>query len=163
MKKLFLVAILLLWMPGFALADEPIAVTSTDLIEQAAALDQQSVTFSGEVIGDIMRRGDYGWINVSDGSNAIGIWVKMTDQVAALTPGRYGEIGDEVSVTGVYHRACREHGGDLDIHAETLTLVQKGHAVTQPVIGWQLWLMCLLIPADAYLLYTLWRRRQRTA
>ena len=50
-------------------------VDSSILIEHAKSYDYQTVTFEGEVIGDIMVRDDYAWINVSDGSNAIGIWV----------------------------------------------------------------------------------------
>lgn len=40
--------------------------------------------------------------------------------------GGYKGRGDTVRVTGVFHRACPEHGGDTDIHATTLLLVEKG-------------------------------------
>ena len=133
MKKtgiLLLFALLLCPLCAFA---APTAVTSTDLIEQANALDGQTVTFSGEVIGDIMRRGDYAWINLSDGSNAIGIWVPTDWLGDVQTAGRYADHGDEVQITGIFHRACREHGGDLDIHATQLALLSKGFETTHAV------------------------------
>jgi len=133
MKKIGILLLFgLLLCPVCALA-EPTAVTSTDMIDQAGALDGQTVTFSGEVIGDIMRRGDYTWINVSDGSNAIGIWIPTDGLGDVQTAGRYADHGDEVRITGIFHRACREHGGDLDIHATQLALLSKGFETTHAV------------------------------
>ncbi|HYG56564.1 MAG TPA: hypothetical protein VD902_00650, partial [Symbiobacteriaceae bacterium] len=40
-------------------------VTVSDLVEQAKAYDGKQVTLQGEVIGDVMRRGEYGWINIT--------------------------------------------------------------------------------------------------
>ena len=144
MKKIGILLLFgLLLCPVLALAEtatvpstdniEPANVTSTDMIEQAAALDGQTVTYSGEVIGDIMRRGDNAWINVSDGNNAIGVWIP-TDWITDVhTAGRYAEQGDEVRITGVFHRACREHGGDLDLHATQITLLSKGFETAHAV------------------------------
>jgi hypothetical protein len=44
--------------------------------------------------------------------------------------GGYRRQGDGVRVTGTFHAACREHGGDMDIHAASLEIVREGHAVT---------------------------------
>jgi hypothetical protein len=35
-------------------------------------------------------------------------------------------MGDMIEVTGVVHRSCPQHGGDLDIHAEKIRKVQEG-------------------------------------
>jgi len=34
--------------------------------------------------------------------------------------------GDTVEVTGVLHRACPQHGGDLDLHATRLEVLTTG-------------------------------------
>jgi len=95
-------------------------VTSNDLIDKAKEYDGREVVYTGEVIGDILAQGDHTWINVSDGSNAIGIWVEAKDMQGIDTPGRYNMRGDTVRVTGVFHRACAQHGGDFDIHADKI-------------------------------------------
>lgn len=132
MKKKILALLLFLFLPTAAFAQSTI-VSSTDLINNASALDGQTIVYTGEVIGDIMQRGDHTWLNLSDGNNAIGIWV-ATDQMGTITvAGRYGQVGDTVQVTGVFHRACRDHGGDMDIHAVQLQRITQGHTVAHPV------------------------------
>lgn len=108
-------------------------VNSNDLIDNALEYDEQGVVFTGEVIGDIMNRGDYTWLNVSDGNNAIGIWVKSSDIVDITIAGRYDAHGDTVRITGIFHRACADHGGDFDIHAQSIEVAKKGYNVNQTV------------------------------
>ncbi|MDI6873215.1 MAG: hypothetical protein QME84_02860 [Actinomycetota bacterium] len=38
-------------------------------------------------------------------------------------------MGDTVEVRGVFHADCAEHGGDFDIHASSLTVLQPGREV----------------------------------
>lgn len=108
-------------------------VNSNDLIDNAKDYDGLEVIYSGEVIGDIMRRGDHTWINVSDGNNAVGIWVSNRDMQDIDTAGRYNMHGDQVKITGIFNRACAEHGGDFDIHANTIEVMQKGYPVSHPI------------------------------
>lgn len=111
-------------------------VTSTQLIENAKELDGSTVTYGGEVVGDILYRGDYAWINVSDGSNSIGIYIPASEADKITYAGRYGVVGDTVSLTGIFHRACTEHGGDMDIHADAITISQQGYTVENKVSAW---------------------------
>lgn len=105
------------------------SVSSTELIGNAKSYDGKTVTFTGEVIGDIMRRADFAWINVYDGRNAIGIWIRKSLLKDVAYSGSYKSIGDAVEITGIFHRACPEHGGDLDIHAQTLRKTALGRSV----------------------------------
>ncbi len=106
-------------------------ISSADLINNAKQYDGKVVIYEGEVIGDIMERGDYAWINVNDGENAIGIWINtaLTKEIAYT--GSYKFRGDWVEVTGSFNRACPEHGGDLDIHAQTLRKIEAGRAIRE--------------------------------
>jgi len=114
----------------FALA-EP--VSSPDLINNAKQYDGKEVDYKGEVIGDVMVRGKFAWINVNDGKNAIGIWL-AADLVKEISyTGSYKEKGDIVEVKGKFNRACIEHGGDLDIHAVSLQIIQKGEKVDEVI------------------------------
>jgi len=101
-------------------------VSSGQLISGAKNYDGKSVTYSGEAIGDVMVRGDHAWINVNDGANAIGVWITRDMAKEILTVGDYKHSGDMVEVVGMFNRVCVEHGGDLDIHAQTLHIVSAG-------------------------------------
>lgn len=110
---------------------EPIA--STDLINNAKQYDGKSVSYQGEVIGDVMVRGNNAWINLNDTKNAIGIWLAsgLTKEVSYT--GSYKFKGDIIEAEGIFHRSCLEHGGDLDIHAKSIKLITKGYEVEESI------------------------------
>jgi len=104
-------------------------VSSADLIGNIREYDGKTIIYAGEVIGDIMVRGEHAWVNVHDGQQAVGIWLpkKMTE--AILYTGSYKEIGDWVEITGTFHQICKEHGGEFDIHATRLKRVHDGYFI----------------------------------
>lgn len=112
-------------------------VSSNDLIDNASEYDGQTIVYTGEVIGDIMSRGDYTWLNISDGSNAIGVWVKSADMQDIKIAGRYDNRGDIVKITGIFYRACANHGGDFDIHANSIEIVERGYYVSHKIEAWK--------------------------
>ena len=101
-------------------------VSSAELIAHAKDFDNKTVTYSGEVIGDVMKRGEYAWINVNDGVNAIGVWITATMAEEVRSSGDFKHTGDQVEVVGIFNRACGQHGGDLDIHGQTMQIVSSG-------------------------------------
>lgn len=132
--------------PAYAIGSD---VGSNDLIEDASGYDGLEIAYSGEVIGDILNAGGHVWLNVSDGSNAVGVWTDRNLASEIQVAGRYGQRGDTVRVTGVFRRACPEHGGDFDIHAEAVTLIERGLPVAHDVQTWKVWLAILLTLAAA--------------
>jgi len=135
-------------------------VASNDLIEHAKDYDGKIVSFQGEVIGDIMRRGDFAWINVHDGQNALGIWAKSPLVLPITFTGNYKSTGDIIEAKGIFHRACVEHGGDLDIHADSLTVIKPGHKRTEPFHAGEKKLVFGLIGATVCLLILRLLRRK---
>lgn len=97
-----------------------------DLIENSVVLNNTQVTVQSEVIGEALERGEYAWININDTTNAIGVWVKKSDIKQIKFYGDYKHKGDIVKVTGVFYRACSEHGGDVDIHSTNIEIVETG-------------------------------------
>ena len=135
MRRILIFVFCLLWLcPTLAVAEE---VDSNTLIEQAIAYDGQEVVFTGEGIGDVLNAGDHVWLNLSDGSNAIGVWVDKALTGDIQNVGRYAKHGDTVQIRGFFHRVCPDHGGDLDLHAQSLTLIQRGNTVAHPVAWWK--------------------------
>jgi len=107
------------------------SLSSTELINNAKQYDGKSVVYEGEVIGDIMARGEYAWINVNDGQNAIGIWIDKRLTRNILYTGSYKSKGDWVEITGSFQRACIQHGGDLDIHAQAIRKLRPGRQILE--------------------------------
>lgn len=107
--------------------------TINDLIENAKELDEKEITVQGEAIGEGMNRGNYSWININDGTNAIGLWVKQKTAVKVDCYGNYKYIGDTIKITGIFHRACIEHGGEADIHVNNLKVVKEGYRVNNKI------------------------------
>ncbi|RKY31038.1 MAG: DNA-binding protein [Candidatus Omnitrophota bacterium] len=101
-------------------------LSSSELIKNADKYNGQGVVYEGEVVGDIMLRGDHAWLNVDDGKKAIGVWAhrELTNNISYT--GSYYTRGDIIRVSGIFQRACPEHGGDLDIHAQGLEIIKPG-------------------------------------
>lgn len=97
-----------------------------DLIENEKSFDGKTVTIKAEAVGEPMRRKDYTWVNVNDGTNAIGIWMKNSDASKVKFYGKYKEVGDILKIKGTFKRSCSEHGGDTDIHALQVDVLSKG-------------------------------------
>ena len=106
-------------------------VSSNELLNGAKQYDGKLITYSGEVIGDVMNRGEIAWVNINDGDNAIGAWMSASLAKEITFTGSYKSRGDNIEVSGIFHRACLEHGGDLDIHAQTLRRLASGRIVSQ--------------------------------
>jgi len=96
-KGFFLIAL-----TGILLANGSgsLAVTSDELINKAKEYDKKEVVYTGEMVGDIMQRGQYAWINISDGNNAIGVWLPYDQTKQIKYKGSYDFIGDTIKVTG---------------------------------------------------------------
>jgi hypothetical protein len=107
--------------------------SSTELIANAKKYDGSNVTYQGEVVGEVMRRGNFSWVNVHDGSNAIGLWVPAQLTREIVYAGSYKAKGDVVEVSGIFRRACPEHGGDLDIHVYSLRKIDSGRLVAEKI------------------------------
>lgn len=131
LKLVILVIILLKTFSMYAFADNIIEINQ--LIENAKELDGTKITVQGETIGELMQRGEYCWVNINDKTNAIGIWMNVKDAEQIIYYGNYKNIGDTIKVSGIFHRACIEHGGEADIHCDLLTVVKKGYQVTYPI------------------------------
>ena len=158
-----------------AAADDTVSIVK--LIDEMKQYDGKQVTIQGEAIGDVMARGTNAWITVNDDryskksieeggelvgmSNAgIGVWLPASQARLVKICGGYKSKGTIVNVTGVFNRACHEHGGDTDIHATSLEVVQGGYSFKH-AFSWGKLLVLLMLIAAAAGLWTLTRRRAR--
>lgn len=108
-------------------------ITINELIDNSKEYDKKRVTVQGEAIGEVLERGQYAWVNINDGSNAIGIWLTAENVKKITTFGDYKHKGDIVQITGVFHRACTQHGGDIDIHNIQVEIVENGYNIKEVI------------------------------
>lgn len=101
-------------------------ITSQELIKNASKLNGETVVFTGEAVGDLMRRGDFAWINVQDDYGTIGVWspLELTKEITYL--GDYTHKGDIIAVEGKFSRADTELGGELCVRAQNIRIVFPG-------------------------------------
>lgn len=136
-------------------------VTLRELFEEADRYEGQPVTVTGEVIGDIMRDGENWWVNIKNGDFFIGIVLDETQKKSIKKTGRYGVIGDKVSVTGIYSIQCRKHLGEQDIHAETLSIIEEGSEINEPIEPVKIVLSVILAIFTIIFIYRFHRRQPR--
>jgi len=120
----------------------------------------KTVTFHGEAIGEVMVRGDYAWIHLNDDAymvknveegaklggynSGMAVWIPASLTKPIDTYGDYQHEGSIVEIQGVFNGACKEHGGDMDIHATTLKVLREGHVVVDAVKPWKAGLAVVL-------------------
>jgi len=115
------------------IAEAAPVISAEELLKEAEKYDGKEVIYKGEVIGDIMIRRDCAWINVRDETGAIGIFCPKELVNEIKHAGSYRFTGDIVSVRGTFHHSCPEHGGDTDIHAGRINIIQKGKTISHPL------------------------------
>lgn len=128
-----------------ALASEEVVPVS-ELIDKGKEYNSQILTVKGEAVGELLERGEYSFLNINDGTSAMGIYLKTKDGEMVKYYGNYHNIGDTVRVKGVFNRACKEHGGDMDIHCNSMEIVSNGHGRTHDISKWKINIILVLSP-----------------
>lgn len=129
----------------------------------------RAVTFHGEAIGEVMVRGDYAWIHLNDDAymvrnveegaklggynSGMAVWIPAELTTRIDSYGDYQHEGSIVEIEGVFNGACKEHGGDMDIHATSLKALRAGHVVVDPVRPWKAGLAVTLAAAAGVLFW----------
>lgn len=108
-------------------------ISLNELVENSKFHDHQIVTISGEALLEGLERHDGVWINIHDGSNAIGLFMSQEDAKRIRYFGDYKNKGDFIIAKATFNRACPVHGGDLDLHLIEIINIQKGYPVARPV------------------------------
>lgn len=163
MIRILLVLTTALLLGAPALGAEVMPTDLSKLIEAPQRYDQQTVTIQGEVIGDVLHRRKHVWLNVNSNGTAMGIWTpeQLARQIKNI--GDYDHRGDTVRLSGLFNRACPIHGGDMDIHADSIGIIAYGERIIRPIPGWELLVTVLLSLIGAVLfVFDLRRRRQKS-
>lgn len=125
--------------------------TSAALVECPERFDGRTVSYVGEVVGDVLQREGGAWVLMNDDAYALevgplgvhgrfrgpnsGVSVWLEGELAALAdePGRADRRGDVLRVRGIVHRVDPADGGGLTIRASTGQLVADARRVDTPL------------------------------
>lgn len=148
MRRWGLGALVIVALMVHAPAAHAVDVDVTDLVGDGASFDGQTVTVTGELIGDYgSRRDGTTWTQLNQDSYAqnpvteggaltgsnTGIGVRIpTDLVVGLDrPGRYRMVGPTVEVTGTWRFHDLERSGESFLDVTTLVTVEAGRSLTE--------------------------------
>ncbi|MEW6103731.1 MAG: hypothetical protein AB1630_07985 [bacterium] len=98
-------------------------ITIFDLIQEQK---QKAVEIEAEVVGKLIKRGNFYLLNINDKTGGIGVFIKIDKCPKIEYYGRYGVIGDRIRVFGIFHPVCKEHWGKMDIHSSSIEVLEKG-------------------------------------
>ncbi|MBI4651020.1 DNA-binding protein [Candidatus Desantisbacteria bacterium] len=133
-------------------------ISANLLIEKFKDYDRKNVTLLGEAIGDKMARKGGVWINICDSTGtAMGVWFRPEDAGKINVLGSYNFRGDLISVTGIYNRACLSHKGEIDLHAVSFKIIQRGYPIKHPVSKIKFQLFIILAISSIVLIF-IWKK-----
>jgi hypothetical protein len=117
---------LLLAAPALAPAAD-VVLDPAEVVEMGPDLDGETIVVEGEAVGDVLRAmGGGKWVNVLGDEVGLGVWMD-DEQVAQIEYlGNYQQSGDRIRVTGGLNTQCAQHGGEFDLHAERVEVVEPG-------------------------------------
>jgi aspartyl/asparaginyl-tRNA synthetase len=140
MKRL-LIFVLFLAIPCSVHAFEKV-YTPSELINSITLdnkLNGQKIVLEGEAISEPLERKDGCWINVTDGSIAIGVFFKDKTQANKINIwGQHHFKGDTVRIEGKVFLADKETGGELDVQGENLTIITAGYRIEETIPLWKI-------------------------
>lgn len=105
------------------------------MLAATVRLEGQGVSFKGEAVGaPIVADAEHKWVNVVSNGAMIGVYLanEQADKISHW--GGHDTTGDTIRVKGIFHLACADHDGELEVHGATLKVTAQGAAVEEG--GW---------------------------
>ncbi|MEG0132598.1 MAG: hypothetical protein RSA29_06700 [Clostridium sp.] len=156
-RKIILFTIIMAIFSSLTVLASEVITPVTELIDNGREYDSKIVNVKGEAIGELLERGENSFVNINDGTSAMGIYLKTTDGESIEYYGDYHNVGNTVKIIGIFNRACKEHGGDMDIHSEVIQIVSKGHEREHEIDKYKINLIVILTPIVVYGLTKVYR------
>lgn len=141
-------------------------VALSELSDAPKHLDGVMVTFEGEVVGDCIDGDDpeHVWISLSEGESAITVYMARDDLEHISHYGSYAYDGTRLKVVGMFHPACSQHDGSIDVHVSGILDVldtggPRAHAVSP--FSMATGLALIAVAAGLIVFYNVLRRKRR--
>ena len=112
--------------------------TSIGALQEADSyLNNQIVQVTGEVVGDRINaefNPGFCWIVLQGndkGRSEVPVFIAKDATDGIDTYGAYGRRGTMLQIRGIFSLSCPEHQGLTDLHADTVSVVEKGSVTEQ--------------------------------
>lgn len=114
--------------PGSSAEDRSLLmVTGSELIAKPQLYEDRLVSVTGEVIGEVMKRGELSWINLKNGDAVIGVLVPTSMIPSISYAGNYHYRGDTIEVVGIFRHSDPGVGGEFSIRADRVAIIESGY------------------------------------
>ena len=139
----------------------------TDLSTADTYYDKQTVQVTGEVVGDRITAGDGRncSLQLASPSDSSTVSFYLTNESADKvdTYGAYGRKGTTLQVRGTFNLACPDHDGASDLHAQVVTVTEKGKATPDEfdINAFTPGMVTVMIGLAMMVVFYLLRERQR--
>ncbi|MDX1621032.1 MAG: hypothetical protein R3320_08580 [Nitriliruptorales bacterium] len=151
--------------------------TSDALVECPFRFDGETVTYVGEIVGDVLRRDGGAWVQLNDDayalevgplpaggefagySSGMSVWLPGDLADLAQRPGGPQWRGDVLRVEGVVHRVDDQDGGGLTIRAHSAQVLAPAEPLARPFHTAQAVVAGVLVVLAAGVIA--WERRSR--
>jgi len=102
-------------------------ISLEDVFASPEEFSEQEIQIEGEVIGEALNDAGGIWLNVSTGSQQIGVFSADKGMAEEITYwGSYSATGDQVRVKGIFYKECPDHQIS-DMHLGSLEVIRRGY------------------------------------
>ncbi|BBJ27821.1 DNA-binding protein [Athalassotoga saccharophila] len=107
--------------------------TISDMINNPSTYDGKFLTVQGQAVGSIMRRGDYAWVNMTDGSQTLGFWMPYSLATQIKYTASYNFKGDLLTVEGTFVAMSLKHDGDMEFDVSKIVKIVPGGRIAHKI------------------------------
>ena len=121
--------------------DGKIVRLTVDTITSAdSSLDGAVVQFTGEAIGEeLIADGGNVWVSVEDEGALVSVYMTREQADVVKNYGSHLRRGTTLKIIGELHCVCRQHDGELDVHATEVEEIRRGGASKEHIDTWKLY------------------------
>lgn len=123
---IFLISLFVFLFPFTVQAAEiPLPASLSVLVEESPERNGKPFVIQGELVGEPLLDSGGVWLNILEEGNPMAVFCgdTLASMAATLAGGNHGRIGNRIRVEGILRRICPDHGGDLDFHAISCTII----------------------------------------
>ena len=80
-----------------------------------------------------MRRGDYAWVNMTDGTQTLGFWMTYSLARQIKYTASYDFKGDLLTVEGTFVAMSLKHDGDMEFDVSKIVKIIPGEKIVHTI------------------------------
>ncbi len=131
--------------------------TISDMINNPDIYNGKFLTVQGQAVGSVMKRGNYAWVNMTDGSQTLGFWMPYSLAKEIKYTASYDFKGDLLTVEGTFVAMSLEHDGDMEFDVSKIVKIIPGGKISHEINSGRV-IFLIVIASLAFVLWILKRK-----